>query len=103
MKFKKTREDKLENININIMMPNWDEYTEIFEKDNKMVIVTKTRGETRKNFLLRGQFIVNNLGKCSVQKLVDKSHIFVNIMVNKNTYDSHIMKKFKDEFNVNLV
>ena len=78
------------------------EVREIFEKDGKVIILTKVIGETPDEFFHRGGFILRNLGKATLEDIINKSFLFVNIFIKKNGYGEEILKKFQKKYDCSL-
>lgn len=58
-----------------------------------MILLEKDPGESRSDFLTRGQFVLDNIGNDSINNLINKSYLFVNIYNHKNKYNSEIEKR----------
>lgn len=78
------------------------EVREIFEKDGKVIILTRVIGETSDEFFHRGGFILRNLGKGTMKDVINKSFLFVNIFIKKNGYGEEILKKFQKKYDCSL-
>lgn len=62
-----------------------------------MIILERDDGESRSDFLTRGQFILDNFNKDSVENLTNKSYLFINIYNHHNKYDDDIEKRLCKE------
>jgi hypothetical protein len=80
---------------------------EVFEMRGKLLTLKKNVGETPDELYYRALFILNNINDDNCDKklfeiLIDKSFLFINVFIRKNTYNNKIIKKLKEKYNCNI-
>jgi hypothetical protein len=80
-------------------------YQESFNKDDKIVLLTKDNGEGREHFLIRVHFILRNLDNNNINdinKLVNKSYLYLNKIILNQTFDKNIEVKL-DQYDCSII
>ena len=72
------------------------DYEEVFDINDKYIILPKNKYESRENFLIRSYFIINNVDKNNnFEELVNDSYLYLNKNYLKCKFNKDIEKKLE--------
>lgn len=71
------------------------DYIEVFNINDKCIILSKDKFESRENFLIRSYFIINNLEENNLEELINSSYLYLNKFYFNCNYNNNTESKIQ--------